>query len=226
MNIAIIPARSGSKRIKNKNLKLINGKPLIYYAIKTAIKSKLFDEVIISTDSLKILNKAEKFGAKNNGLRPKKLSDNLSLLPDVVKYEIQKHKKKKFIQNVCCILPTNLYNNQKLLTLGLKKLYNNRDGYIFCATKTSTSVFRCFTKNKNQEIKMIFPKMFNKGSHLLKDTYFDFGNFYWAKKNTWLNKKIFFSKNSKFIEISSKYYSDINTLEDFKIAKTIFKKTN
>ena len=73
---------------------------------------------------------------------------------------------------------------------------------------------------------MIFPKMFNKGSHLLKDTYFDFGNFYWAKKNTWLNKKIFFSKNSKFIEISSKYYSDINTLEDFKIAKTIFKKTN
>jgi len=72
MNIAIIPARAGSKRLKNKNLKLINGKPLIYYAIKTAIKSKLFDEVIISTDSLKILNKAEKFGAKNNGLRPKK----------------------------------------------------------------------------------------------------------------------------------------------------------
>ena len=93
MNIAIIPARAGSKRLKNKNLKLINGKPLIYYAIKTAIKSKLFDEVIISTDSLKILNKAEKFGAKNNGLRPKKLSDNLALLPDVVKYEIQKHKK-------------------------------------------------------------------------------------------------------------------------------------
>ena len=135
MNIAIIPARAGSKRLKNKNLKLINGKPLIYYAIKTAIKSKLFDEVIISTDSLKILNKAEKFGAKNNGLRPKKLSDNLALLPDVVKYEIQKHKKKKFIQNVCCILPTNLYNNQKLLTLGLKKLNNNRDGYIFCQTR-------------------------------------------------------------------------------------------
>ena len=226
MNIAIIPARAGSKRLKNKNLKLINGKPLIYYAIKTAIKSKLFDEVIISTDSLKILNKAGKFGAKNNGLRPKKLSDNLTLLPDVVKYEIQKHEKKKLIKNVCCILPTNLYNNKKLLTLGLKKLYNNSDGYIFCATKTSTSVFRCFTKGKNQEIKMIFPKMFNKGSHLLKDTYFDFGNFYWAKKITWLNKKIFFSKNSKFIEISNKYYSDINTLEDFKIAKTILKKTN
>ena len=95
MNIAIIPARAGSKRLKNKNLKLINGKPLIYFAIKNAIMSKLFDEIIISTDSLKILNKAEKFGAKNNGLRPKKLSGDLTLLPDVVKYEIQKHKKKK-----------------------------------------------------------------------------------------------------------------------------------
>ena len=56
MNIAIIPARAGSKRLKNKNLKTINGKPLIYYAINAAIKSKLFDDVIISTDSSKILN--------------------------------------------------------------------------------------------------------------------------------------------------------------------------
>ena len=73
MNIAIIPARAGSKRLKNKNLKTINGKPLIYYAINTAIKSKLFDDVVISTDSPKILNKAKKFGANNNGLRLKKL---------------------------------------------------------------------------------------------------------------------------------------------------------
>lgn len=223
MNIAIIPARAGSKRLKNKNIKLINDKPLIYYAIKTAITSKLFDEVIISTDSSKILNKAEKFGAKNNGLRPEKLSDDLTLLPDVVKYEIQRHKKKRLIKNVCCILPTNIYNNKKLLTLGLKKLSNIKNGYIFCATKTPTSVFRCFTKNKNQKIKMIFPKMFNKGSHLLKETYFDFGNFYWAKKNVWLNKKIIFSDESRFIEISDKYYCDINTNEDLIKAKDILK---
>ena len=224
MNIAIIPARAGSKRLKNKNLKTINGKPLIYYAINVAIKSRLFDDVVISTDSPKILNKAKKFGVNNNGLRSKKLSDDQTLLLDVVKYEIQKHEKSKFIKNVCCILPTNVYNNKKLLTLGLKRLSKNKKGYIFCATKTSTSVFRCFTKKKNQEIKMIFPNMFNKGSHLLQDTYFDFGNFYWARKNTWLKKKIIFSKNSRFIEIKNKYYSDINTLEDFKIAKYILNK--
>lgn len=224
MNIAIIPARAGSVRLKNKNLKLLNGKPLIYYAINTAIKSNLFDEVIISTDSQKILNKAIKYGAKSNGLRTKKLSDNDTLLLDVVKYEIKKNKKVKKIINVCCILPTNIYNNVKLLKSGLNKLYSNNKGYIFCATKTPTSIFRCFTKNHKQETKMIFPSMFNKGSHLLKDTYFDFGNFYWAKKSTWLKKKIIFSTNSRFIEINNKYYCDINTIEDFKRAREIIKK--
>ena len=224
MNIAVIPARAGSKRLKNKNLKLLRGKPLIYYAITTALNSKLFDEVIISTDSTKILKKSLKFGAINYGLRPKKYSDDRTQILDVIKYEITKHPQRKNLKNICCILPTNIYNNKKLLSLGLKRLSKNKKGYIFCATKTSTSVFRCFTKKKNQEIKMIFPNMFNKGSHLLQDTYFDFGSFYWARKNTWLKKKIIFSKNLKFIEIKNKYYSDINTLEDFKIAKYILNK--
>ena len=53
MKIAIIPARSGSKRIKNKNIKLFNGHPIISWSIKEAIKSKIFDKVIVSTDSTK-----------------------------------------------------------------------------------------------------------------------------------------------------------------------------
>ena len=71
MNIAIIPARSGSKRIKNKNIKLFFGKPLIYYAITAAIKSDVFDKIIVSSDSKKILNIANKYGASTPFLRPK-----------------------------------------------------------------------------------------------------------------------------------------------------------
>ena len=223
MNIAIIPARSGSKRLINKNIKLFYGKPLIYYAIKNAKKSKLFNEIIISTDSRGILKKARNFGATDYGLRVKNLSDHKTLLLDVVKYEILKHPKKNNIKNVCCILPTNIYNSKNLLELGLKKL-KKKINYVFCATKTPTSVFRCFTKNDKKEVKMMFPQMFNRGSHLLKDTYYDFGNFYWAKKDTWLKKKVIFSKNSRFIEISNKFYCDINTQDDFNNAKKIFKK--
>jgi pseudaminic acid cytidylyltransferase len=72
MNLAIIPARAGSKRIKNKNIVNFFGKPLIYNSIKIAIKSKLFDDVIVSTDSIKIqkiaLNMELKFILKDQNL--------------------------------------------------------------------------------------------------------------------------------------------------------------
>ena len=80
--ICIIPARSGSKRIKNKNIKLFFGKPIIYYSIKAAIKSKCFSDVFVSTDSIKIKKISEKYGAKVKFLRPK----NLCLL-GVIQYQ-------------------------------------------------------------------------------------------------------------------------------------------
>ena len=64
MNIAVIPARIGSKRIKKKNIKIFNGKPLIYYSIQAAKKSKNFDKIFVSTDSEKIRTISKKFGAE------------------------------------------------------------------------------------------------------------------------------------------------------------------
>ena len=67
--IAIITARSGSKRIPNKNIRNFNGKPIIAYSIETALNSKIFDEVMVSTDSQEIAQIAKKFGAKVPFLR-------------------------------------------------------------------------------------------------------------------------------------------------------------
>ena len=66
--------RGGSQGVKNKNFKLINGKPLMYYTIKQAIKSKIFDHIVVSTDSKKILKIAKSYGADGWFLRPKKLA--------------------------------------------------------------------------------------------------------------------------------------------------------
>ena len=74
MNIAIIPARSGSKRIKNKNIKLFCGKPIIYYSINEAKKSKIFQKIIVSTDSEKIKKISEKYGAEVPFIRPRNIS--------------------------------------------------------------------------------------------------------------------------------------------------------
>ena len=73
MNLCVIPARSGSLRLKNKNIKIFKKKPLIYYSIKTAIDSKLFDKVIVSTNSEKIKKIALKYGAEVPFLRKKKI---------------------------------------------------------------------------------------------------------------------------------------------------------
>ena len=63
--LLIIPARSGSKRIKNKNIKFFFNKPMIHYSIQTALKSKLFDEIHVSTDSTKVLSFTSKFNLNN-----------------------------------------------------------------------------------------------------------------------------------------------------------------
>ncbi len=95
MNIAIIPARSKSKRIKNKNIKLFFGKPIIFYSIDLALKSKIFDKVLVSTDSKKIKKIAEKYGAEVPFIRPKNLSNDFVGTPAVVKHAIHWCQKKK-----------------------------------------------------------------------------------------------------------------------------------
>lgn len=97
--LCTICARGGSQGVKNKNLKIINGKPLIYFTINQAIKSKIFDHIMVSTDSKKILKSAKFYGADGWFIRPKKLSSNLSSKVPAIKHaliEAEKFYKKKF----------------------------------------------------------------------------------------------------------------------------------
>jgi CMP-N-acetylneuraminic acid synthetase len=84
MTICIIPARLGSRRIKNKNIKLFFGHPIIKYSIDAALQSKLFKEIIISTESNKIKKIAKKFGASLPFLRPKKLANDITPIKKVL----------------------------------------------------------------------------------------------------------------------------------------------
>jgi len=97
--LCTICMRSGSQGVKNKNSKIINGKPLMYYTIKQAIKSRLFDHIVVSTDSKKILNKAKFYGAEGWFIRPKKLATNKSSKIPVLQHALkqsEKYYKKKF----------------------------------------------------------------------------------------------------------------------------------
>ena len=121
MNIAIIPARSGSKRIKNKNTKLFLKRPLLFYSIKLALKSKIFKKVIVSTDSNRIAKLANSYGAEVPFIRPKNISDDYTITSKVLLHAVKTIDVKK-IKYICRIYPTAVLLREKFLKKGLKKI--------------------------------------------------------------------------------------------------------
>lgn len=106
-NLAIIPARSGSKGLKNKNIKLLNGIPLMAYSIKAAQESGMFDEIMVSTDSEQYEEIAQEYGADTPFLREKYLSGDSVLIWDVVLDVLYKYRReKKHFDTICILQPT------------------------------------------------------------------------------------------------------------------------
>tara|TARA_B110000259_G_C13965209_1_gene382360 strand:- start:111 stop:818 length:708 start_codon:yes stop_codon:yes gene_type:complete len=127
--VCIICARSGSKGIKNKNLKFVDGKPLIFYPIKAAQMSGVIDNIIVSTDSKKIASYAKKIGAEVPFLRPKKLSGDLTTTEATLKYSLLRYeeiKNQKF--DICVFLTaTDIFRKVSWITKSVKMLKLNKE---------------------------------------------------------------------------------------------------
>ena len=222
MNVAIIPARSGSKRIKNKNIKLFFGKPIITYVIKLLIKSKIFDKIIVSTDSDKIAKICAKSGAEILFKRPKSLAGDYISTKDVVKHAIMwMSKNLSKPSRVCCIYPTAVLLTLSDLKKSFIKFKSNKYDYLFSATKYPHPIQRSFYIDRDK-IKMDNKKNFYKRTQGLKDYYYDIGQFYWGKSNAWLNDKIIFDKNSAIQIIPKHRAQDIDDLQDWKFVEKLF----
>ena len=178
MKVAIIPARSGSKRIKNKNIKLFYGKPLLSYSIQAAKKSKIFDKIIISTESKKIANIALKYGASMWIKRPKKLADDFTSTFEVLKHAIDYLEMNKFkIKYFCCINPNPFLKKDNLIK-SHKIFLRKKPSCMLSVTTYNYPIFRSLKLNKKNNLKFIFPKFSLKRSQDLFATYHDAGQFY------------------------------------------------
>ena len=224
MNIAIIPARSGSKRIKNKNIRLFHKKPIIYYSILAAKRSKIFDKIYVSTNSKKIKNISKRYGAEILNRPNNFLSGDKAGIVEVISYETKKLKKKiKKNFNVCCIFPASPLIIIKDLIKGYKLIKKNKFEYVFSTSNVNTNVERAFEISKKSYISKIKKRNMNKRSQLLKEKYFDLGQFYWASSETWIRKKNIFSKKAGVVKVDSLYSIDINNINDFKKSEQIYK---
>lgn len=219
MNIAIIPARSGSKRIKNKNIKSFCGKPIISYAINTAKESNIFDRIIVSTNSIEIKDIAIKFGAEVPSIRPNKLSDDFATTLDVMSYEV-KNLNLNDNDIVCCIYPTTPLLNPSFLKSGLERLKKN--SYCFSACAFNSNPLRGFYI-KNEKLFLFDKNFINSRSQDMETMYFDAGQFYFGYANSFANKKSIFSEDSTLIILPEINVADINTQDDWEIAEIKYK---
>lgn len=126
--IAIIPARGGSKRLPDKNIKLLNNKPLIAYTIEAALKCNEISEVIVTTDNKEIGEIAQAYGANVPGLRPDYLSDDRASSNDVVKYLLNIMRKDKQVDIASCVLlqPTSPLRTEMHISEAIQ-LYYEKD---------------------------------------------------------------------------------------------------
>lgn len=227
MNVAIIPARGGSKRIPKKNIKSFCGKPIIAWSIDAAKQSKLFDHIIVSTDDQEIANFALEYGAEVPFIRPAKLSNDIVGTSDVIKHStywiINNICKPKF---VCTIYATAPFITSEIIVGSFNVLQKNDCKIVFTATSYSFPIQRAFKITKSNRVKMFQPENFSTRSQDLEPSYHDAGQIYWSKTDAILNDVQTFSEDSIPFILPNSCVQDIDSEEDWINAELKFEILN
>jgi pseudaminic acid cytidylyltransferase len=223
MNIAIIPARGGSKRIPRKNIRMFAGKPIIAYSILAALETGLFERVIVSTDDEEIAEVAKCYGAEVPFLRPKSLADDFTGTNAVVKHAIQWCMDQgNPVEFACCIYATAPFVASRYLKEGYAKLSASEKSFAFSVTSFPFPVQRALRITKDESVEALYPDYIFTRSQDLEEAYHDAGQFYWGKFDAFLHNEILFSPVSIPILLPRHLVQDIDTLEDWKRAELMF----
>lgn len=218
-NLAIIPARGGSKRIPRKNIKNFLGKPIIAYSIEAAINSKLFDEVMVSTDDDEIAEIALRYGAKVPFRRSKKNADDFATTVDVLIEVIEYYKAQgNTFERVACIYPSAPFTNSNKLKEAFSVLITKGYDAVFPVMPFSYPIQRSL-RIKNKKLELFFPEFEKSRSQDLEDAFHDAGQFYLLKTASLIYNKSIFSENTGAIVITELEAQDIDNEIDWKLAE-------
>ena len=221
MRVAIIPARGGSKRIKKKNIKLFNSKPIIYWTIKKLKESKLFDLIVVSSDDNKILTLSQKYQVDIVIRRPKYLSNSAattkSVIEHAIKYLLKINIKPKVVG---CFYACNPFLMLSDLAKSLRILKKNPNAFIFSASEYSHPIQRAFLVN-GYKVTYLNKNNRNENTQKFSKTYHDCAHFYIASTKIWKKEQ------AKILNLAIKipYWRsvDIDNIEDWKKAEYFYK---
>ena len=224
MNICVIPARGGSKRIPRKNIKEFNGKPIIAYSIEASLKSNCFSQVIVSTDDDEISEVAKKYGALVPFVRPDELSNDYAGTISVIKHAIEwMENNNNYIESVCCLYATAPFIQSKIISKAYQQLKDSNSDYCFSVTSFSFPIQRAIKIVQGDKVDMFYPEHFNTRSQDLEEAYHDAGQFYWGKAQAFKDESPLFSEVATPYVLPRYLVQDIDTMEDWIRAEAMYK---
>lgn len=223
MNVAIVPARGGSKRIYKKNIRSFCGRPILEYAIEAALTSSSVDDVFVSTDDPTIESIGIEMGAKSTGLRSADLSDDYTGTTDVIRYEISRLSKMGLEPDfVAELYPTAPFLTADVIDAVFHAFSQSESLFAFTATHFSYPVQRGFLIESGV-CTPLFENEFHRRSQDLERAFHDAGQLYWGSTDSWLTTDFRFDKNAMPVVIPQTEAWDIDTEEDWCIAEAIYR---
>ncbi len=222
MILAVIPARGGSKRIPRKNIKLFHGKPMIYYAIRAALESEVFDRVIVSTDDNEIAKVALDCGAEVPFIRPIELADDHTPTVPVVSHAIATCMGLGWkVKDVCCIYPGVPFISISDLRLTYEMLCKDEVNYVFPVSNFPSPIQRALRRTDDGRVHPFWPEYAATRTQDLEPGYFDVGQFYWGQAQAWLDS-LNIHLNGCSIVIPEWRVVDIDTPADWERAELLY----
>lgn len=223
MRACIIPARGGSKRIPQKNIKRFHGKPIIEYSIETALRSSLFDLIVVSTDCPNIAKVAEKAGASVPFVRPPEYSNDYATTVQVVRHAIQVLQSKGHtFTSVCCLYPTAPFVTPGTLKRGLELLEQGTSSFSIPVVEFPYPIQRALKMNPEGKIEMIGSENVNVRSQDLSRSFHDAGQYYWGSSDAWLVCDSIFSESCSALPLEAFMVRDIDTPDDWVFAELLY----
>lgn len=222
MNIAVIPARGGSKRIPRKNIRLFAGRPMISYAIVAAQESGLFEHIVVSTDDHLIAEVASKEGAEVPFLRPSELADDHATTASVVIHAIRSLELDgRKVDRVCCIYPGVPFIHLSDVSGALALLEDTGADFCFPIAEYRSPIQRALVCGDDGRMTPLFTEFELARTQDLKCAYHDAGQFYWGRRDSWLKNECIHSNGVGYV-IPNWRVVDIDTEDDWVRAQILF----
>lgn len=222
-SLAIIPARGGSKRIPHKNVRNFAGKPIIVWSIETALRSSLFDIVMVSTDDADIAVLARQHGAQTPFLRSASTSNDTATLSDALREVLLEFGAVgRQFDTVCCLFATAPFVTPSALSLGKKLLDEGDFDVVLPVVEFAYPIWRGLKRDASGNINLLFPEFESSRSQDLCSTYHDAGQWIWFRSEPFLKGQPLLGPRTGSVLISAASAQDIDTEEDWELAEMKF----